>query len=113
MSSRFAITLELRVTGPDRSGSFDEVIDCYAKLESGDERLLDCAWSFTDNQHHSYVTVELTIQADDEAAAYDLARGSVRAAIQDAGGYTPGWEDSAQDPEMVVYRLASEEAVPV
>lgn len=91
MGSRFAVTLQLHVTGgPNRAANFERLTDCYAELEASDGRLLDCAWSFSDHERHSHVTAEITVGSDDLAVAYDIARGSVRAAIQAAGGWSSG-----------------------
>lgn len=108
MTARFAVTMWLTVKGPDRAAHFEDVVGRYADIESDHDGLLDCAWSLDDKEAHGDVEVELTVAAPNEAAAVALANASVRAAIQRAGGYTPGWDDAVPDL-AVVYRLANEE----
>lgn len=109
MTNRFAVSLSLSVTGPDRAAHFETVADRFASLEARDAHLLDCAWSFSDEEEHSDVDVDVTVAADDESAAYLLASSSVRAAIHDAGGFTAGWDEFAPDLDAVVYRLTDED----
>jgi hypothetical protein len=109
MTNQFAVTLRLMVAGPDRAAHFEQVADCFARLEQQHDSLLDCAWSLSDGDEFADVDVELTVAAPDEAFAYELASSSVRAAIHEAGGYTPGWDERAPDLDVVVYRLTHEE----
>jgi hypothetical protein len=84
------------------------VTDRYATLEAADAHLLDCSWGYSDHGGHATVDIDLTVDADDETAAYELASASVRSAIHDAHGATPGWGERASDPAAVVYRLTDE-----
>jgi hypothetical protein len=106
----FAVTLRLIVKGPDeiRQSHFERVTDCYARLEAADAHLLDCSWGFSDHGADANVDIDMTVDAADEAAAYELASASVRSAIHDAEGATPGWGERATDPSTVVYRLTDE-----
>lgn len=98
----------LTVKGPERAAHFDHVVARYADLERRHDGLLDCAWSLADHDTHAAVDVALTVRAESEAAAYALASSSVRAAIHDAGGRTPDWDDPEPALDAVVYRLANE-----
>ena len=100
----FEATIELRVSGPNRSEHFQHVVDAYYAIEQADESLLDAAWSFADGDEHADVEVELTLRGDSEDTAYKAAACAVRAAIHAAGGFTPDWDDRP-DPHTPVYRL--------
>lgn len=106
----FAVTLRLAVKGPDeaRRFHFERVIDRYAALEAAGAHLLDCSWTYTERGSHAQVDVDLTVDADDDTSAYDLASASVRSAIHEAEGSTPGWGERPSDPAAIVYRLTDE-----
>jgi hypothetical protein len=106
----FAVTLRLTVKGPDevRRFHFERVIDRYAALEAADAHLLDCSWSYAERDVSADVEVDLTVEAADEATAYEVASASVRSAIHEAEGSTPGWGERPSDPSAIVYRLTDE-----
>lgn len=108
MTNQFAVLIPLRVQGPSRAAHFMLVADCYAELEAEDDRLLDSAWSLDDGDDSGDVDVELTVAADDEATAFELASSSVRSAIHHAGGLTPGWGERVPALDAVVYRIRDE-----
>lgn len=111
----FAVTLRLIVKGPDeiRQSHFERVTDRYATLEAADAHLLDCSWGYSDRGAHADVEIDLTVDAADETAAYELASASVRSAIHDAEGATPGWGERVTDPSAVVYRITDEAVSPI
>ena len=100
--------MRLRVRGPNRSEHFMAVTDCYQTLEQTHEDLLDVAFGFADDDGYATVDVEVTVNAEDEDAAILLARSSVRSAIQDAGGYPPGWDEDRHTTSAVAYRIVDE-----
>jgi hypothetical protein len=108
--TNFAVTLQLAVGGPDevRRFHFERVVDSYGALEAADAHLLDCSWSYAEQNEQARVDIDLTVEAGDEATAYELASASVRSAIHDADGSTPGWGELPADPSTVVYRLVGE-----
>lgn len=104
----YDVMLELHVTGgSDRSSHFQQVSDEYCRLEEADPRLLDSAFSFADSDEHAEVEVELTINADTEDEAYQIASDCVRTAIHAAGGFTPNWGERVHD-DAPVYRVTEE-----
>jgi hypothetical protein len=111
----FAVSLRLIVKGPDgiRQSHFERVTDSYASLEAADAHLLDCSWGYSDRGADATVEIDVTVQADSEAAAFELASASVRSAIHDADGVTATWDEVPRDPSAVVYRVTDEEIEPV
>jgi hypothetical protein len=113
MRGMYSVTLGLTVKGPHRQAHFGQVVDCYAALENKHEDLLDCAWGLSDQDDHGHVEVSVTLVASDDHEAWELASSSIRAAIHDAGGFTPDWTERAEDADAVEYRLTDEEIAAV
>jgi len=106
----YEIRMSLRVSGgPDRSEHFDRVVDAFSALESVHDDVLDSSFGFTDHADFSELDIEITVNAVGEAEAFRLASSSVRSAIQQAGGYTPDWDQApSHDLSAAVYRVMDE-----
>lgn len=109
----YTVTMRLVVKGASRADHFGRVVDRYSVLEEQHEALLDCAWGLSDQDTHGDLDVSVTVLADDEAQAWELACSSVRSAIHDAGGFTPDWTERISDAGVVAYRMTDEEVAPV
>lgn len=107
----FGVRMELRATGDDVSKSFEAVVDAYYALEQTCPELLDCGFGYAGQPDGSaHIDVELTVDAETAEHALMIGSGSVRSAIQAAGGFTPGW---GEVPAGTAYRLAVEDVHPI
>jgi len=89
----------------------DRVTEEYAKLEVGDDRLVDVA--FGANAKDMELEIELTVDAADPGDAAQLGWTTVRTAIHAAGGCTPNWEEGAPDVHILCYELDEQTVRPL
>ncbi len=109
MTAMYEVTITLSLSGgPQRAEHFQEMADAYAALEEVHDELLDSSLGFHDSEDRALVDLELTVLASDEDEAYRLASSSVRAAIQKAGGFKPGWGERVPPNGWAVYPVAGD-----
>ncbi len=93
--------LAFRVSGTDDvPAAVEAVIEEYAKLEEGDDCLLDLAVGLDDET--GIVEVEITVEAGSVDGAAGKGMGSFRTAVHATGAATPDWSTAGEGLAFVL-----------
>lgn len=84
---------EIQYVGPGTCESrLEPMMDALLELEESDEAIMDP--DLAADVHTGRVDFQMTVDAEDPAAAIGKAVATLRAAIHAIGDATPGWETS-------------------
>lgn len=92
----------------DLDAETDALADALFELESADENLFDAELS--GNIFERQVTLSIGAKAGSFDAATSLANSVLRAAIHKVGGFTPTWDEVANDADSVSYDFVDQQA---
>lgn len=90
---KYLTVQEIQYVGPGTCESrLEPLMDALLDLEEADETIMDP--DLAANVSTGRVDVQMTVDAEDPAAAIGKALATLRAAIHAIGDATPGWETS-------------------
>lgn len=89
-----------KVQGCESDESFESHLDQVLDFLSDDDRIVDP--DYTAALANRVVEFSLSVEAEDEATAFPILHGSLRAAIHAAEGCTPGWENHFHQVQMLL-----------